>query len=141
MIINLPSSRYFKVSLGRLALWVGLGVAFFQAAGARAADSTNELSLTQAIDEGIGHSPLLAQYRSARDEADWGRSLSRSAFLPQIDLKAEHVLSAQYETLPVTLGSLTAAVPIVSPRSAFGAGASWTLWDGLANIKRYQAAG
>lgn len=139
MTINLPSSRYVRISGPRLSFWITLGIALILSATRGHADEST-LSVRQAVDEGLERSPALAESRSAREEADWGTSLSRSDLLPKIELGGQHVFSAQYPTVPVTLGSLTAAVPIVSPRTSLGAEARWTVWDGLANVRRYQAA-
>jgi outer membrane protein TolC len=55
-------------------------------------------------------------------------------------LVADHDFSTQYESVPVSLGSAVVAVPIVFPRTSYGVEAKWTIFDGFANIRNYQAS-
>lgn len=103
-------------------------------------EQIQSLSLSQALQEGTDSSPTLKKYASAKDEASWGTTLGMSGLLPHVSMMADHDFSAQYQTIPVSLGALTAAVPVVAPRTSYGVEAQWTVFDGLANIKNYQAS-
>jgi outer membrane protein TolC len=93
-----------------------------------------------AVHEGLDHSPSAKRYESAQDEARWERNLGLSGLMPKIDFMAGHAFSTKYESVPVNLGGLTAAVPIVMPRTAYGVEAQWTVFDGFANIHHYEAS-
>jgi outer membrane protein TolC len=98
------------------------------------------LSLEQAVEEGVGQSPTLKKYDSAKTEAHWGKVLGFSELVPHVDLVAEHDFAARYPTVPVSLGPVTAAVPEVAPRTSYGVQANWTLFNGLANLNTYRAS-
>lgn len=97
------------------------------------------LSLDRAQSEGLDHSPVALQARSAREEARAQSHVGFSGLIPRFDLKAKHDFTAQYESVPVVLNGLDVAVPVVFPRTAVGVEARWTIFDGLANLRHYQA--
>jgi outer membrane protein TolC len=112
-------------------------VLFLLAASAKAEEG---LSLEQAIEEGINQSPTIKKYDSAKTEARWGKVLGFGELVPHLSLDAEHDFSARYPTIPVSLGPVSAAVPVVTPRTAYGVEANWTLFNGLANLQTYRAS-
>jgi hypothetical protein len=123
-------------------LTVGL-ITFFglsQVAMAEEKASSPTLSLEQALQEGVQDSPTVKKYESAEHFASANTMLGLSGLLPHFELKAQHDFDAQYETVPVTLGNLTTAVPEVSPRTSLGVSVHWVIFDGLANVKNYQAS-
>jgi outer membrane protein TolC len=121
---------------------VGMSVLFSLSLIATAQENppADTLSIEQALQEGIHESPTLKKYESAEDFAKANTMLGLSGLLPHLEVKAQHDFDAQYETVPVTLGTLTAAVPEVSPRTSVGVGAKWVIFDGLSNIKNYEAS-
>jgi outer membrane protein TolC len=104
------------------------------------ADTSDSLSVEKAVQEGLGQSPTIKKYEASSHEASWGKLLGMSTLLPHLDIKGEHDFSTEYQSVPVSLGSLTAAVPEVYPKTSLGIEASWTLFDGLANINTYRAS-
>jgi outer membrane protein TolC len=104
------------------------------------AHAGDTLTFDQAVREGVEKSPTVKKYQSGEEQASWERYGAAGGLLPQISLTANHEFSAQYQTVPVTLGALTAAVPEVAPRTVYGAEANWTIFNGLGNIKHFQAS-
>ncbi|MFL5814095.1 MAG: TolC family protein [Bdellovibrionia bacterium] len=100
----------------------------------------DRLTLGQAIQEGLELSPTVQKFQSVRDQSKWNTYVGLSGLLPKIELHAKHDFSNRYETVPVTLGSLSAAVPKVYPKTAFGIEAQWVLFNGFANVHQYQAS-
>ena len=101
---------------------------------------TDGLTLEQAVQEGVGESPTLKKYSSATDEASWGKVLGLSALVPHVDLVANHFFDSQYRTTPVLLGGTAVAVPGVYPKNSYGAEVRWTVFDGLGNVRSYEAS-
>jgi outer membrane protein TolC len=99
----------------------------------------SSLTLESAIDEGLGKSPTTKKYQSAEDAAGFEANLGFSGLVPHVSLLAQHNFATQYETVPVSLGPVTASVPEVYPQTSYGVEANWTIFDGLANIRHYQA--
>jgi outer membrane protein TolC len=101
--------------------------------------SSGPLSLEQAISEGLGGSPALKAFVDAEEQARWEKLGGFSLLMPHLEFQAKHDFSDQYETVPESLGGATVVVPVVSPQTSFGVQATWTVFDGLANIHRYAA--
>jgi outer membrane protein len=129
-----------RQTIQNLYTFASITVALLCAAKLALSDETGSLSLDQALQEGVGFSPTLKKYESAKDEASWGTTLGFSGLLPHVSLVGDHDFSAQYESVPVSLNGEAVPVPIVFPRTSYGVEAQWTVFDGLANIHNYQAS-
>jgi outer membrane protein TolC len=106
------------------------------AAWADPAPGNAALSLGQAQQEALDHSPLylLAQAKDA--EANWGKVEAGADFMPRLDLQATHFSNVKFLTLPVN-GQV---FPEAFPYSALGLNAEWTLFEGLSGWSRLRAS-
>jgi len=102
--------------------------------------AAEKLTLTQAVTEALGESPIVARAEAEKDLADWQKVSALSGVLPNVSIFATHYFSTQYETLPFTAGAISADVPIAFPRTSYGVDMHWTLFDGFANINQTRAA-
>ncbi len=100
-----------------------------------------QLSLSQAVDEAFRQSPELQKVSSALAEAKWKRVETLSGFLPSVSASATHLLDKKLAYVDVNFGSGPLAFPQVIPTTSYNLSARLPIFDGLANVSRYRAAG
>lgn len=121
----------------RLRQFILAGGALVMAAQSQA--QTQVISLDQALQK-IGTAPKVERARSQAEEASWKKVESYSGFLPKLDFTASYLLDKKYMLIDVNLGAGPASIQQVIPTTNFALGGSWLLFDGFANVDRYQAA-
>jgi outer membrane protein TolC len=100
------------------------------------------LSLTEAYQEALTHSPQLQKAKSVHEEASWKRVESYSGYLPTLGASATYLTDKRYLLTDVLLpGSPTAiTIPGIVPTSNFMLTAQLPLFDGFASTNRYRSA-
>ena len=110
---------------------------------ARAQTNTNGVGLTlsQALDEGLNHSPEIQRARAASDESHWKRyEALGGGFLPKLEVDAHHYLNEQYTTTSLSLGGPAISFSGFYPTDVAALEFSLPIFDGLGNIRKLQAA-
>ncbi len=100
------------------------------------------LSLNEAFQEGLGHSPQLQKVKSIRDEASWKRVESYSGFLPTIGANATYLTNKRYLLTDIQFPGSTNVVsfPAMVPTSNLTLTLQLPLFDGFASTNRYRSA-
>jgi outer membrane protein TolC len=98
-----------------------------------------ELSVVDAVLEGLRHSPQIQSAEARFEEKDWGRVGALSGFLPTISVSAQHFFSAKYQYLNTNFGGNPAQFPMVFPNTSLTLSAMLPLFDGFQNWNRYEA--
>jgi outer membrane protein len=97
------------------------------------------LSKEAAVQEGLQQAPALREV-DARESAAQGREVqSLAGLLPSVRLEANHAMELQYQEVPVDLGALNVNFPVTYPHTEFSVEADETLFDGFANLSKFQA--
>jgi outer membrane protein TolC len=123
--------------VNRTIVWMSAAAALAtSAAWADPAPGDAALSLGQAQQEALDHSPLylLAQAKDA--EENWGKVAAGAAFMPRVDLQATHFSNVKFQTLAIPGGVFDE----VFPYSSLGFNGEWTLFQGFAGLSRLHAA-
>jgi outer membrane protein TolC len=107
------------------------------AAGLRA----DALDLATAQAEAAGRSPVLGKLDADLKAADAGRWEVLADRLPQVGVKAEHILDAKYPDLQVLFGGSSITFPGAFPQDTVDLSLRWTLFDGFRGLERWRAAG
>jgi outer membrane protein TolC len=102
---------------------------------------TTPINLSEALGD-FNQSPTVERAKSAAEEVSWRRVESYSGFLPTVQASASRLLDREWLLTDVQLAGSPApvAIPQILPTTVYSLGANWVLFDGLANIQRFQAA-
>ena len=99
------------------------------------------LTLDAAIAEASGRSPEIAKQRAIKDERDGAKFAALGqGFLPKLSLDAHHFLNKQYPVTTFYLPGGALSMPGAFPTDAAALHISIPLFDGLANVRHWQAA-
>ncbi|HTB34883.1 MAG TPA: hypothetical protein VK842_08475, partial [bacterium] len=112
-----------------LLLLAALGPALAAWADPAAVDAS--LTLGQAQQEALDHSPLYLIAQAKDAEENWGKVEAGADFMPRVDLQATHFGQVQFQTLAFDLGGQPGIFPEVFPYTSLGFNAEWTLFEGL----------
>ena len=118
-----------------LRITIALLAVLFAASQAQA----QALTLENAIGQ-FDHSPKIERAASQKEEASWKRVESASGFLPRIQANASRLLDAKLVYVDVPFNGVPVSIPQIIPRTTYGLGVDWGLFDGLASIERFQGA-
>ncbi len=83
--------------------------------------------------------PQVERSRAQAAEAAWGRVETYGGFLPNIQLSSSYLFERKYVFTDIDFGGRPASVPGVIPRTNYALSLNWPIFDGFANINRYQA--
>lgn len=97
------------------------------------------LTLEQAL-QNSESSPSRQKSRATVEEAEWKRVEESAGFLPTVSARVDHLYDKKYLLTDVNLGGSTSSFPSVIPTTSYTLGFSWTVFDGLANVNRWQSA-
>jgi outer membrane protein len=97
------------------------------------------LSLDAALQEGLQEAPALREAGARQDAARAQEMEGLAGLLPSVRLEADHAVDLQYQEVPVALGALNIGFPVTYPHTDFSVEADETLFDGFANLSRFQA--
>ncbi|HTB34457.1 MAG TPA: TolC family protein [bacterium] len=123
--------------MNRTIAWMSAALALAtSAAWADPAPGDTSLTLGQAQQEALDHSPLylLAQAKDA--EENWAKVAAGAAFMPRVDLQATHFSNVKFLTLPFN----GQAFPEAFPYSDLALNGEWTLFEGFAGLSRLRTA-
>ncbi len=96
----------------------------------------SDLTLDQALKEGVENSHELKSAQSAFELAHWKKREALGSFLPRIDIVANHVFDLKYQQIQI---SPTSVFESTYPKTSFGALASFNLFDGFRSSFNYMA--
>ncbi|HXB96574.1 MAG TPA: TolC family protein [bacterium] len=117
-----------------LLLLAALGPALAAWADPAAVDAS--LTLGQAQQEALDHSPLYLIAQAKDAEENWGKVEAGADFMPRLDLQATHFGDVKFLTLPFQGQSF----PEAFPYSDLGLNAEWTLFEGLSGWSKLRAS-
>jgi outer membrane protein TolC len=123
-------SNLLRATFALLALLLAVSQAHGQSA---------PLTLSEAIGQ-FDTSPKVERAASQKEEASWKRVEAMSGFLPKIQANASRLLDAKLVLVDIPFGGVTQSIPQILPTTTYGLGVDWTLFDGFANIQRFQGA-
>ncbi|HXC64063.1 MAG TPA: TolC family protein, partial [bacterium] len=106
------------------------------AAWADPAPGDAALSLVQAEQEALDHSPLYLSAQAKDADENWGKVAAGAAFMPRVDLQATHFSNVKFQTLAIPGGTFDE----VFPYSDLALNGEWTLFEGFAGLSRLHAA-
>jgi outer membrane protein TolC len=86
------------------------------------------LTLGQAMNEGLANNPQLKFSSAALLEAEWKKKESFAAYLPKIDIIANHFFDLKYQQIQI---SPTSVFESTYPVTSYGAQFSLNLFDGM----------
>ncbi len=133
------SSRWF-FCICILAVFMAASLAASFAAAASQTAEFKPLTLQEALSD-FDHSPRVERAASVAEEFSWKRVEAMSGFLPKITANASRLLDAKLVLVDVSLsGGPLLSIPQIIPKTVYGLGAEWVLFDGFANIERYKGA-
>ncbi len=104
-----------------------------------AAVDLKPLTLQEALSQ-FDQSPKVEKAASVLEELSWKRVETLSGFLPKLTANASRLLDARLVYVDIALGPTTQSIPQVIPKTVYGLGADWTVFDGLANFERLKGA-
>ncbi len=103
--------------------------------------SVDQLSVEQAVSEGLGRSPRIDVAHSISEESQWKKTETLSGFLPTLQLLGTDITSQNYMLTPVTMPGVGAlSFPNIVPTYNFTLSAQWSIFDGFASTNNYLAA-
>lgn len=108
-------------------------------ASSPSAATLSPFTLREAIGQ-FDSSPRVARAESQKEEASWKRVEAMSGFLPKIQANASRLLDAKLVLVDIPFGGSIASIPQIIPKTTYGVGFDWTLFDGLGSVERYQGA-
>jgi outer membrane protein TolC len=98
------------------------------------------LTLDQALKDARHDSLELQVSDAEKDQAEWGTTEARAAFLPQISADATHYFDIKYQTLFINFAGLQTNFAFVTPATTYGLTASWNVFNGFQDYDRLGAA-
>jgi len=101
------------------------------------ATAQNELTLNQALIEGIENNHELKSAHSVYEVAHWKKREVLGNFLPKIDIVANHFFDLKYQQIQI---SPTSIFESTYPKTSFGAVASLNLFDGFRTSYNYMGS-
>lgn len=102
-----------------------------------------EESLTlESVLSKISGSPRLQRSGSMAEEASWKKTEGLSTLLPTFTFGASRLLEKKYLLTDITIGNAPTptSIPQILPTTTYSVGAQWTIFDGWANVERFQAS-
>jgi outer membrane protein TolC len=120
-------------------LRITLSLLFLLLAVSKAHGQSNALTLGEAVGQ-FETSPVVERAASQKEEAAWKRVEAMSGFLPKIQANASRLLDAKLVLVDIPFGGVTQSIPQILPTTTYGLGVDWTLFDGFANVQRFQSA-
>ena len=124
--------RLFLFSKPKLASLIGLSLSCV----AFAAHADSVLTLDQAVDQ-FHQSPRFEKSRSATEEAHWKKVEAFSKFLPNLSFEADHLFDKKYAVFDIPGFPEIAQI---FPTTTYTVAANWVIFDGFANVNRFDAA-
>jgi outer membrane protein TolC len=85
-------------------------------------------------------SPRLQQARAAQQKADWRRVEALGGLMPQLTVGGNRYFDQRYLLTDMNFGGAFVEVPNILPNTAVNATLSWTLFNGLENVRRLDSA-
>lgn len=125
--MSTPSKIFFNILFNLVLVSVGY------------AEARQDLSLEQALRE-FDTSPRVERAASFKEEASWKKVEAMSGFLPKISASASRLLDSRLVLVDIPLGNSIVSIPQIIPTTTYGLGVDWTLFDGLANVERFEGA-
>ena len=98
------------------------------------------LSLDDALKEARSQSPDLQASGATAEESDWGRTEALAAFLPHLNITADHYFKIKYQTLDIALLGPSINFPFITPSTIYSLNASWSLFNGFQDANLLSAA-
>lgn len=83
--------------------------------------------------------PQVERSQAQANEASWARVETYGGFLPNVQLSSSYLFERKYVFTDIDFGGRPTSVPGIIPRTNYALGFSWPIFDGFANINRYQA--
>src|ERR1700692_2344471 len=108
--------------------------------GSSSAQQGSSLTLEAAVNEGSQNSPKLQQAEAAAKEASWKQTEALSGFLPSLNLQASHFFNEKYVYTDLVFGGGPVSIPGIFPTSSATLNLDLPLFEGFANMNRYEAA-
>lgn len=102
--------------------------------------SAHALTLEEAIQTGLGHSPKLQIAESQAKELHSKKIEAYSGYYPTVSAGATYLTSKNYLLTDVNLGGNTITIPQIIPTSNFSLTATLPLFDGFASTHRLRSA-
>ncbi|MCK6599201.1 MAG: TolC family protein [Bdellovibrionaceae bacterium] len=97
------------------------------------------LTLEGALKEANQNSLLVQKAQASMEEMKWKKRETSSGYLPVFTAGLNYLTDKKYMLLDTTLGGNNLTIPQVVPTTQYTLRATLPLFDGLVNIKRYQA--
>jgi outer membrane protein TolC len=108
---------------------------------AQSSGAQSNLTLDQAVEEGLHHSPQIQKSRAVAKEYQWKKFESLGqGFLPKISVSGTHYFQNQYEVTQVNLGAGALAFPGFYPNTQFSLEVKIPVFDGFANINEHEGS-
>jgi outer membrane protein TolC len=98
-----------------------------------------DLTLDQALRD-VDQSPRVQRARSAAEESSWKRVEATGGLLPTVSASGTHLLDKKWLLTDTSFGGSTISFPAILPTTSYTIGLNWTVFDGLANVERWQGA-
>lgn len=104
------------------------------------AQSAESMTVQQAVEEALSHSPKVQKSESIYRETGWKKTESYSGFLPTLNAQASYLLDKKYALVDVNLNNAPLTIPQVIPTTNLYLTAQWNIFDGFQSTNRYLSA-
>ena len=98
------------------------------------------LDLSSALKEAKEKNPLLKKAESSREVSEWKKNEAKAAYVPHLNLKADHFFKYKYQILITDFGGKTIEFPATYPLTTLSLESSWLVFDGLGGWNNYKSA-
>lgn len=99
----------------------------------------DNLNLNTALEE-FNHSPKMQKSVSAKEEASWKKTGTMAVFLPHVYFNSYHRFQQKYAYQDMVFAGSLMSIPSQVPATVYSLGFEIPLFDGFANINKYQSA-
>lgn len=104
-----------------------------------AAAAPRPLTLQEALGE-FETSPRVERMASVAEETSWKRNETLSYLLPKVSANASRLLDTKLVLVDIPFNGVMTSIPQIIPKTTYGLGVEWVLFDGLASFERMAAA-
>lgn len=101
---------------------------------------SESLTVGQAVDEALGHSPKVQKSESVYRETGWKKTESYAGFLPTLTASGSYLFDKKYALTDVNIGNGPLTIPQIVPTTNFLLTAQWSVFDGFRSMNRYWSA-
>jgi outer membrane protein TolC len=140
MSTQLKVIRNLVLSITRFGLCSLFACSFVFCSGLAAhADDLQPLTLDQALRD-FEVSPRVERAASVKEEASWKKVELLSGFLPKISANASRIIDDKLVLVDIPLNGQVVSITQILPTTTYSLGVDWTLFDGFANMERFEGA-